>query len=145
MLQRMIRKLTRGPGTKLKRVNLHLEIATDDPPHGITSVQLAEIATLLLRGQNSPLREVMATGPEDDWEKMRKGVNATPGLVLEDAHGLTVSIRVEKLLTREEAVALGETVMDIVPRAITQASGMHSAHGEHEKTWKHERKEREDN
>ncbi len=129
MLERTIRKLKQRLGIRPKRVNLLLEIAADDPPPGVTSVKLAEIATLLLRGQNSPLRDVMAPVPGDDWERIRKGVTAAPGTSIKDAPGLTVSIRVEKRLTREEAAALGKAVIDIVPQAITQASGMHRDRG----------------
>ena len=138
MLERLIRKIKQSLEVRPKRVSLLLENAVDDPPPGITSAKLAEIATLLLRGQNSPLRAVMAPGPEDDWEKMRKGITARPGTTMEsgmeNAPGLTVSIRVEKPLTREEAAALGKSTMDIVPRAIADASGMHRDRGKNGET-----------
>ena len=139
MLERLIRKIKQSLAVRRNGVNLLLEIAVDDPPAGITSAKLSEIATLLLRGQNSPLRAVMAPGPEDDWEKMRKGVTARPGTTMDDTQGLTVHIRIQKPLTREEAAALGETVIDIVPRAIAGASGMHRDRGEDGETLEEER------
>ena len=69
---------------------------------------------------------------------MRKGITARPGTTMDDTQDSPCTSG-SRNPHREEAAALGETVIDIVPRAIAGASGMHRDRGEDGETLEEER------
>ena len=105
-------------------LHLQLEINTDDPPPGIASDRMAEITTMVLKGQNSPLREILAPGPGNGWEKQRNNINVTPGITTKNAQGVTITVTVTKALTKDEALAMSEAIQSNINRALTDASGI---------------------
>ena len=121
MLGAMLGENRTGPG----RVNFHVEITTENPPPGITSGRLAEIAVLVLRGENSPLREVLAPGPGNGWERQRDSIQVEPYPRMGKTQGVTVNVAVtlRRALSESEATALGETVHRRVNNAVAEAAG----------------------
>ena len=100
-----------------------MEIATDDPPPGIASGRMAEIATMVLKGRNSPLREILAQGPGNGGEKQRNNISVMPGITTENSQGVTVAVTVTKALTKSEALAMNETVRSKITKALADAVG----------------------
>ena len=125
MLKRVLETIKEGIWTGRKRLYLHMEITTDDPPPGITSGRMAEIATMVLKGRNSPLREILAPGPGNGWEKQRNNISVTPSITTENALGvtLTVTVTVTKALTKGEALAMSETIQSNINRGLADAVG----------------------
>ena len=123
MLIRILETLREGGWTGRKRLYLHMEIATDDPPPGIASGRMAEIVTMVLKGRNSPLREILAPGPGNGSEKQRNNISVTRGITTENAQGVTVTVTVTKALTKSEALAMSETVRSKIIRALADAVG----------------------
>ena len=123
MLKRVLETIKEGIWTERGRLYLHMEIATDDPPPGITSGRMAEIATMVLKGRNSPLRDILAPGPGNGWEKQRNNISVTPGITTENAQGITVTVKVMEALTKNEALAMSETIQSNINRALADAVG----------------------
>ena len=123
MLKRILQTIREGGWTERKELHLHMEIATDDPPPGIASGRMSEIATMVLKGQNSPLRETLAPGLGNDWEKQRNNIRVIPGTTAENAQGVTVTVTVTKALTKSEALAMSENIQSKITRALADAVG----------------------
>ncbi len=123
MLKRILQTIREGGWTGRKRLHLHMEIATDDPPPGIASGRMAEIATMVLKGRNSPLREILAPGPGNGWERQRNNISVTPSITTENAQDVTVAVTVTKALTKSEALAMSENIQSKITRALADAVG----------------------
>ena len=125
MLKRVLGAIREGTWTGRKRLYLYMEIATDGPPPGIASGRMAEIATMVLKGRNSPLREILAPGPGNGWERQRNNISGTPGITTENAQGVTVTVTVTvtKAMTKSDAMAMNETVRSKITKALADAVG----------------------
>ena len=124
MLKRVLEAIREQVWPERKRLHIEMEITTDDPPPGIPSDRMAEIATMILRGQNSPLREILAPGPGNGWEKQRNNIGVTPGVTARKSQGITVTVTVTRALTRNEAIAMSEVIESNINRALANASGL---------------------
>ena len=125
MLKRILQTIREGGWTGRKGLHLHMEIATDNPPPGIVSSRMSEIATMVLKGRNSPLRETLAPGLGNGWEKQRNNIRVIPGTTAENAQGVTVTVTVTvtKALTKSEALAMSENIQSKITRALADAVG----------------------
>ena len=83
----------------------------EEERRGISNDRLVEMATLTLRGQNSPIRETITKTTGMDWERQRKLIQVKPGTSAENPHGLTVSITTPATMEDEEAAKLGMELM----------------------------------
>ena len=124
MLKRVLGAIREQVWTERMRLHIQMEITTDDPPPGIPSDRMAEITTMVLKGQNSPLREILAPGPGNGWEKQRNNISVTPGITTKNAQGVTVTVTVTKALTKGEALAMSKAIQSNINRALTDASGI---------------------
>ena len=124
MLKRVLGAIGKWNWPERKILHLQMEINTDDPPPGIPSDRMAEITIMVLKGQNSPLREILATGPGDGWEKQRNNISVTPGVMAKKSQGVTLTVTVTKALTKDEALAMSEAIESNINRALTDASGI---------------------
>ena len=127
MLKRVLGAIGEWNWPERKTLHLQMEINTDDPPPGIASDRMAEIATMVPKGQNSPIREILAPGPGNGWEKQRNNISVTPGITTKNAQGVTVIATVTKALTKGEALAMSEAIQSNINRALTDASGIQIA------------------